>query len=177
MLSQLKLAGQVEDFHNHGKLFATLALQSAQADQSGTGTTPDEVVGLLVQRSSFDLALSTAATLDVDMTPIFQSLSRRCVELSRLSEIAEYAYPCLHMSRYIASADTTVTYHLPHSFTLHHSHPAFAAHRLRWRSATYIPHLHDMIPPRRSSNTDKSSLILCSRSTRTQSQAGRCQDG
>lgn len=57
---------------------------------AGSGTTPDEVVGLLVQRSSFDLALSTAATLDVDMTPIFQSLSRRCVELSRLSEIAEY---------------------------------------------------------------------------------------
>ena len=60
-----------------------------EADRAGSGTTPDEVVGLLVQRSSFDLALSTAVTLDVDMTPIFQSLAKRCVELSRLSEIAE----------------------------------------------------------------------------------------
>jgi nuclear pore complex protein Nup160 len=36
----------------------------------------------------FDLAQSAAAALDVDMTDLFQSLAAKCVELSRLSEIA-----------------------------------------------------------------------------------------
>ena len=65
-------------------------LHDVVADESGSSTTPDEVVGLLVQRGSFDLALSTASSLNVDMTPLFQSLARRCVELSRMSDIARY---------------------------------------------------------------------------------------
>ena len=65
-------------------------LHDVVADESGSSTTPDEVVGLLVQRGAFDLALSTASSLNVDMTPLFQSLARRCVELSRMSDIARY---------------------------------------------------------------------------------------
>ena len=68
-------------------------LHDVVADESGSSTTPDEVVGLLVQRGSFDLALSTASSLNVDMTPLFQSLARRCVELSRMSDIARYVPP------------------------------------------------------------------------------------
>ena len=66
---------------------------------AGSSTTPEEVVGLLVQRGSFDLALSTAASLKVDMTPIFQSLARRCVELSNMSDIARYVLHYQQMSR------------------------------------------------------------------------------
>jgi nuclear pore complex protein Nup160 len=48
--------------------------------------TPEEVVGLLVQRNMFDLALSAASTMDVDMTDIFVSVATKCVELSRISD-------------------------------------------------------------------------------------------
>jgi nuclear pore complex protein Nup160 len=76
------------------------------ADNTGSSTTPDEVVGLLVQRGSFDLALSTASSLNVDMTPLFQSLARRCVELSRMSDIARYV---LSTAQFTKSGGLTIS--------------------------------------------------------------------
>jgi nuclear pore complex protein Nup160 len=75
------------------------------ADTAGSSTTPDEAVGLLVQRGLFDLALSTAASLKVDMTPLFQSLARRCVELSRMSDIARYVPHLAELEDGLTSSD------------------------------------------------------------------------
>lgn len=47
---------------------------------------PDEIVGMLVERNMFDVALSAASTMDVDMTNIFVSIAKKCVELSRISD-------------------------------------------------------------------------------------------
>ncbi|WVQ80541.1 hypothetical protein IAT38_002646 [Cryptococcus sp. DSM 104549] len=54
--------------------------------EHGVSVSPEEIVGLLVQQGMYDLALSSAATLEVDMTEMFKSLATRCVELSRLPE-------------------------------------------------------------------------------------------
>jgi nuclear pore complex protein Nup160 len=59
---------------------------------SGISVSPDEVVGLFVQQGMFDEAQSAAASLQVDMTSLFQALATRCVELSRLSDIQS----CVH---------------------------------------------------------------------------------
>ena len=48
---------------------------------------PEEIVGLFAQRGMFDVAQSAAAALRVDMTDLFQTLTSRCVELSRLSDL------------------------------------------------------------------------------------------
>ncbi|WVQ96857.1 hypothetical protein IAU59_003964 [Kwoniella sp. CBS 9459] len=69
VLSQLKISSQIPDLHEHG-----------------VTVSPQEVVGLFVQRGMFDVAQSAAASLQVDMVDFFQSLAARCVELSRLSE-------------------------------------------------------------------------------------------
>ncbi|ORX40189.1 nucleoporin Nup120/160-domain-containing protein [Kockovaella imperatae] len=49
---------------------------------------PSELVGLLVQHAMFDLALSSAASLEVDMTDVFVALASRCVQLSRSSTLS-----------------------------------------------------------------------------------------
>ncbi|OCF41500.1 hypothetical protein I317_04703 [Kwoniella heveanensis CBS 569] len=69
VLSQLRISSQIPDLHEHG-----------------VTVSPQEVVGLFVQRGMFDVAQSAAASLQVDMVDFFQSLAARCVELSRLSE-------------------------------------------------------------------------------------------
>ncbi|TXT13507.1 hypothetical protein VHUM_00874 [Vanrija humicola] len=71
VLSQLRLSSYIPDLHEHG-----------------VSLTPDEIVGFFTQRSLFDLALSSAADMDVDMTDIFQTLATRCVELSRVPSMA-----------------------------------------------------------------------------------------
>jgi nuclear pore complex protein Nup160 len=52
----------------------------------GITVSPEEVVGLLVERNMFDLALSAASTMKVDMTNIFTTIATKCVELSRVSD-------------------------------------------------------------------------------------------
>ncbi|WWC88782.1 uncharacterized protein L201_003695 [Kwoniella dendrophila CBS 6074] len=69
VLSQLRLSSHIPDLHEHGITIS-----------------PQEVVGLFIQRGMFDIAQSSAASLKVDMTDLFQALAARCVELSRLSE-------------------------------------------------------------------------------------------
>ncbi|WVF69357.1 hypothetical protein IAT40_004133 [Kwoniella sp. CBS 6097] len=69
VLSQLRISSQIPDLHEHG-----------------VTVSPQEVVGLFVQRGMYDVAQSAAASLQVDMVDFFQSLAARCVELSRLSE-------------------------------------------------------------------------------------------
>lgn len=54
----------------------------------GVAISPQEIVGLFVQRGMYDIAQSAASSLKVDMTDLFQSLASRCVELSRLQEHA-----------------------------------------------------------------------------------------
>ena len=66
VLTRLELARHIDDFYQHG-----------------VTVSPEEVVGLLVQRGMYDLAQSAATTLQVDMTDLFQSLAKRCVEFSR----------------------------------------------------------------------------------------------
>ncbi|WRT67678.1 uncharacterized protein IL334_004650 [Kwoniella shivajii] len=68
VLSQLKLSSHIPNLHEHG-----------------ITVSPEEVVGLFIQRGMFDIAQSAAASLQVDMTDLFQALAGRCVELSRLS--------------------------------------------------------------------------------------------
>ncbi|WVW84551.1 hypothetical protein I302_106585 [Kwoniella bestiolae CBS 10118] len=69
VLSQLRLSSHIPDLHEHG-----------------VTVSPQEVVGLFIQRGMFDIAQSAASSLQVDMTDLFQALAARCVELSRLSE-------------------------------------------------------------------------------------------
>ncbi|WWC70656.1 uncharacterized protein I206_104607 [Kwoniella pini CBS 10737] len=69
VLSQLRLSSHIPDMHEHG-----------------VTVSPQEVVGLFIQRGMFDIAQSSAAALQVDMTDLFQALAARCIELSRLSE-------------------------------------------------------------------------------------------
>ncbi|WWC62448.1 uncharacterized protein I303_105044 [Kwoniella dejecticola CBS 10117] len=69
VLSQLRLSSHIPDLHEHG-----------------VTVSPQEVVGLFIQRGMFDIAQSSAVALQVDMTDLFQALAARCVELSRLSE-------------------------------------------------------------------------------------------
>ncbi|KAK6908300.1 hypothetical protein I203_102301 [Kwoniella mangroviensis CBS 8507] len=69
VLSQLRLSSHIPDLHEHG-----------------VTVSPQEVVGLFIQRGTFDIAQSAASSLQVDMTDLFQALAARCVELSRLSE-------------------------------------------------------------------------------------------
>ncbi|KAL1412954.1 hypothetical protein Q8F55_000703 [Vanrija albida] len=71
VLSQLRLSSYIPDLHEHG-----------------VSLTPAEIVGFFTQRSLFDLALSSAADMTVDMTDIFQTLATRCVELSRVPSMA-----------------------------------------------------------------------------------------
>ncbi|KAK4684665.1 hypothetical protein P7C73_g5499, partial [Tremellales sp. Uapishka_1] len=66
VLSQLRLSAQIQDLQ-----------------QYGITVSPEEVVGLFTQRGMFDLAQSAAASLQVDMTDLFQSLASRCVVLAR----------------------------------------------------------------------------------------------
>lgn len=49
---------------------------------------PEEIVGLFAQRGMFDQALSAASAMRVDMSDLFTRLAERCVELSRLTDIA-----------------------------------------------------------------------------------------
>jgi nuclear pore complex protein Nup160 len=55
----------------------------------GITVSPEEIVGLFVQRGMFDEAQSAAASLRVDMTGLFQALASRCVQLSRLSDMSK----------------------------------------------------------------------------------------
>ncbi|WVR06261.1 hypothetical protein IAU60_003291 [Kwoniella sp. DSM 27419] len=71
VLSQLKLSSQIPDAHDHG-----------------VTVSPQEVLGIFIQRGQFDVAQSAAASLKLDMTDFFRALAARCVELSRLSEHA-----------------------------------------------------------------------------------------
>ncbi|ODN74422.1 hypothetical protein L202_06819 [Cryptococcus amylolentus CBS 6039] len=69
VLSRLRLSSKTPDLYDHGVVIS-----------------PQETVGLFVQRGMYDVALSSAASLHVDMTDLFQSLATKCVELSRLQE-------------------------------------------------------------------------------------------
>ncbi|WVQ72883.1 hypothetical protein IAR50_002444 [Cryptococcus sp. DSM 104548] len=69
VLSKLRLSSKTPDLYDHGIVIS-----------------PQETVGLFVQRGMYDVALSSAASLQVDMTDLFQSLAAKCVELSRLQE-------------------------------------------------------------------------------------------
>lgn len=71
VLSQLRLSSYIPDLHEHG-----------------VSLTPEEIVGFFTQRSLFDLALSSAADMGVDMTDVFQTLATRCVELARVPSMA-----------------------------------------------------------------------------------------
>ena len=70
VLSRLQLANTNEDIFSEAQI----------------GMSPSETVGLFIQQGMFDLALSSASALGIDMTPIFIALASRCVQLSRLSE-------------------------------------------------------------------------------------------
>ncbi|WWD18377.1 hypothetical protein CI109_102827 [Kwoniella shandongensis] len=71
VLSQLRLSSHIPDLHEHG-----------------VSVSPQEVVGLFIQRGMFDIAQTAASSLHVDMTDLFQNLASKCVELSRLPERA-----------------------------------------------------------------------------------------
>ncbi|KAL7423223.1 hypothetical protein Q5752_002523 [Cryptotrichosporon argae] len=75
VLSQLRLSSHIQDLHEHG-----------------VSLSPSELVGFFTQRGLFDLAQTSAASLDVDMTDLFTTLALRCVELARLpAGAAEHA--------------------------------------------------------------------------------------
>ncbi|OXB37292.1 hypothetical protein LQV05_003644 [Cryptococcus neoformans] len=71
VLSQLRISSHIPDIYDHG-----------------VAVSPQEIVGLFVQRGMYDIAQSAASSLKVDMSGLFQSLASRCVELSRLQEHA-----------------------------------------------------------------------------------------
>lgn len=88
VLSRLSLSRHIQDLHEHGQSRA--AQRWLKLTMAGITVSPEEVVGLLVDRNMFDLALSAASTMSVDMTSIFTTIATKCVELSRVSDQRGY---------------------------------------------------------------------------------------
>ena len=86
VLSRLQLASRIQDLHEHGGFLFTSG-HFLTVCAAGVSVSPEEIVGLFTQRGMYDHAQSAAASLQVDMIDMFQSLAARCVELSRFSDL------------------------------------------------------------------------------------------
>jgi hypothetical protein len=51
---------------------------------------PEDSLVMLAQNGSFELATTLAEAYDLDMTPIFYALTKKCLELSQKSVLSEY---------------------------------------------------------------------------------------
>ncbi|KAH8990090.1 nucleoporin Nup120/160-domain-containing protein [Lactarius akahatsu] len=90
-----KFAGGKRDFEvvKRSDVIAEYTLLNAQLDlvrkdpellrASATLRSPESVVLRLVQSNRFNLAMTTARTLEVDLTDLFSQLTRQCLRLSR----------------------------------------------------------------------------------------------
>lgn len=86
VLATLELARQFPEVIEHSEFPSFQLVHRLQG--SDLRPSPTEVVGLFTQASKFDMAQAAAKSLNVDMTNMFQSLTLRCIELSRLGDVA-----------------------------------------------------------------------------------------
>lgn len=83
---------RLEDIrHDYTLVLARLQLaqEFPELTHANLSMAPEDIVALFTQRGLFSVAISTARTLDVDMTGIFTNLASRCLQLSKLGEYAD----------------------------------------------------------------------------------------